>query len=466
MSAPVFAVVGRPNKGKSSIVATLARDPSVYIDSKAGSTRNTRKFPMKIDGETLYELVDTPGIQRARSVMEWLTRHETDAARRPALVAEFYEQHKDDQHFRDECLMLKPIIDGAGIIYVVDCSVPFGVDYEAEMEILRWTGQPSLAVINPIENDEFVDEWKAGLGQYFRTVRVFDAHRAEPEKQLELLELFGHLDQSWQTSLSRAVGILRADRSTSQQTVGYLIGDLIIEALTYQVEQSVPDGVPQEPVKKVLLLQYKNHLEAREKQTRRQIEEIYHHKDLDAAIERVEMEESDLFNMEDWYFWGLNKKQMVSAAATVGLVAGGGTGLAFDALHLGTLGLPGTLISGLGGALTGATGSWLFADRIGKMKIKGLPNGGKRLTYGPTTNINFPFVLLGRSILYHNLVSIRAHASQSAVDMSKQVLDALSDSERKTLAKLFADIQSGKKPKESRETLCALIIQSCKAVDG
>ena len=30
-SIPTFAVVGRPNKGKSSIVATLARDDAVYI---------------------------------------------------------------------------------------------------------------------------------------------------------------------------------------------------------------------------------------------------------------------------------------------------------------------------------------------------------------------------------------------------------------------------------------------------
>ena len=31
MSAPVFVVVGHPNKGKSSIVATLAQDDSVEI---------------------------------------------------------------------------------------------------------------------------------------------------------------------------------------------------------------------------------------------------------------------------------------------------------------------------------------------------------------------------------------------------------------------------------------------------
>ena len=96
MSPPTFAVVGRPNKGKSSIVATLARDKSVHIDSRAGSTRDVRRFPMQIDGETLYELVDTPGIQRARAVVDWLESQSVDASGRRAAVEKFLEQHKED----------------------------------------------------------------------------------------------------------------------------------------------------------------------------------------------------------------------------------------------------------------------------------------------------------------------------------------------------------------------------------
>ena len=51
MNPPSFAVVGRPNKGKSSIVATLARDDSVYIDAHAGSTREAGRFPMAVGDE-------------------------------------------------------------------------------------------------------------------------------------------------------------------------------------------------------------------------------------------------------------------------------------------------------------------------------------------------------------------------------------------------------------------------------
>ena len=96
MATPVFAVVGRPNKGKSSIVATLARDDAVHIDARAGSTREAHTYPMKVDGETLYELVDTPGLQRARSVLDWLNSHCNDAAARPETVQAFVEQHQGD----------------------------------------------------------------------------------------------------------------------------------------------------------------------------------------------------------------------------------------------------------------------------------------------------------------------------------------------------------------------------------
>ena len=52
--------------------------------------------------------------------------------------------------FEAEVALLAPLGEGAGVIYVVDGAVPYGPEYEAEMEILRWSGRPSLAVINPI----------------------------------------------------------------------------------------------------------------------------------------------------------------------------------------------------------------------------------------------------------------------------------------------------------------------------
>ena len=61
---------------------------------------------------------------------------------------EFLQAHVSDARFHDERELLRPIVEGAGILYVVDGSRPYGRQYEAEMEILRWTGRPRMALIN------------------------------------------------------------------------------------------------------------------------------------------------------------------------------------------------------------------------------------------------------------------------------------------------------------------------------
>jgi small GTP-binding protein len=72
---PKFAVVGHPNKGKSSIVSSLALDDSVQISDTPGTTTKKRSFPLTVDGKIIYELFDTPGFQRARKVLAWLEAH-------------------------------------------------------------------------------------------------------------------------------------------------------------------------------------------------------------------------------------------------------------------------------------------------------------------------------------------------------------------------------------------------------
>ena len=212
MSTPVFAIVGHPNKGKSSIVSTLARDESVAISPLPGTTVDNREYPMIIDGETLYLLIDTPGFQRARAALEWMQTHTGSAIDRADTVRRFVEQHRDDARFAAECRLLTPVLQGAGILYVVDGSRPFGEEYEAEMEILRWTGQPSLALINMIGQADYSAEWSRVLGQYFRIVRVFNAMTADFDKRVQLLRAFGQIREEWRDSITGPASVNSAAR--------------------------------------------------------------------------------------------------------------------------------------------------------------------------------------------------------------------------------------------------------------
>ena len=67
---PTFAVVGHPNKGKSSIVATLAQDDSVAISSESGTTRLTQSLDVAV-GSSHYSLVD-PSLHHTG--LGWISR--------------------------------------------------------------------------------------------------------------------------------------------------------------------------------------------------------------------------------------------------------------------------------------------------------------------------------------------------------------------------------------------------------
>jgi len=465
VTVPVFAVVGRPNKGKSSIVATLARDDSVYIDARSGSTREARDFPMTVDGETLYTLVDTAGIQRAREVLDWLQAHCADASARAATVREFVAVHENNPHFHDECALLSPVVNGAGIIYVVDGSCPFAPDYEAEMEILRWTGRPSLAVINPVDNDDFAAEWEAGLGQYFRTVRLFNAHRAQYDKQLELLELFGHLDPHWRDALQRAVAVLRGEREAQHRTASVLIAELIYDSLSFSTSQRLLQGMPTEPVQQALAARYRQQLAARERRNRRQVEEVYHYHSLQRSEASLALEDSDLFNTENWYLWGLNRRALTAVASSAGALLGGGAGMVVDGATGGLLGGLATLGSGAVGAVTGGIGAWRYADEIARIQIKGMPTGGQELSFGPSRNVNFPFVLLGRALLHHRLLCGRTHADRSELTLNDNLLEQLNDAERRKLARIFANLRAHKRVDEMRAKLEQIVLARCREHD-
>ena len=459
MQVPSFAVVGRPNKGKSSIVATLSRDDSVYIDQRVGSTRKTQSFPMVIGDTTQYVLFDTPGMQRARTMLAWLEAHATDASSRPATVRRFLEEHRDDERYAQECEMLLPIVEGAGIIYVVDGSCPFGPEYEPEMEILRWTGNPSLALINPIHNHDYIQDWQNGLSQYFRTVRVFDAHHAEFRKQLDLLELFGHLDPQWRPAIDSAVEALRAERDQQHRAASAAISDMIVHALLYSVSQKLVEGLPQEPVKTALFTKYKTHLSRREKQCRKRVEEIFYYNHLQRAEQAMDLDEADLFNLENWYLWGLGEKSLLRVATASGALVGGGAGLAIDAATGGLLGGLGTLVSGASGAILGRYGAVKYADDIAEWKVNGIPTGGSTVSYGPSPNPNFPFVLLGRALEHHRLLARRTHAHRETLELDNPLLDYVSDSARRLLGKLFGLVRKEKDLPAQQTALAAIVNQ-------
>jgi len=461
VSQPQLAVVGHPNKGKSSLVATLAEDDSVAIGADPGTTIRARAYPMRVDGRHLYTLIDTPGFQRARRVRAWLEerarREGASAADRPRLVAEFLAESEHARLFPDECELLRPIVAGAGILYVVDGGVPYSAEYEAEMEILRWTGRPSMAVINPIESRGHVAEWEAALGQFFRVVRVIDAVRADFATRRSLLLAFGELESGWREPIEMAVSALDEDRRARRRAAAREMAELIERALGLTVERRVGADELPGTLSEELEQEYRRRLERLEGEHRRAVQRIYGHHAIEAHPAELEHLERDLFSEGTWLTFGLRRRDLV----TVGAAGGAATGGAIDVAVGGA-----SLLAGLalGAAIGGAIG-WVGAGRLAELRILDRPLGGRLARYGPSTNLNFPFVLLGRARFHWLLVAARTHAMRKSVDLARAPADSLplASGARKALEKRFRTLR---RPRSAASARAEALAELAGGIEG
>ena len=411
---PAFAVVGHPNKGKSSIVATLTRQDAVRISEISGTTTKAQAFDLVLDGHTHYSLIDTPGFQRPRQVLDWLVRHNPNAAQRRQTIGEFLHQQQQASKTRypDELELLSPILAGAGILYVVDGSLPYSAEFEAEMTLLQWTGQPRMALINPIGGEAHVAQWQNALSQYFSIVRVFDPMTADLDKQLTVLRAFAELHEDWRPSIEHTVQRIQQHRADLLAKGAVIIVEALQSMFAYRTEQKMLTSSVQTVMQETLKYTYQQRLREQELAMQRQLQALFAHLNMQTQDDALAVVSPDLFDHQHWYLYGLDRQKIVALAASAGAAAGAviDVGLGGASLMVGAL---------AGGLLSGAA-SLAATWKPEKLTVKGIPLAGKSLTIGPVTDLTFAFVLLGRAIDYLALVHQRTHADRRLAEIKRR----------------------------------------------
>jgi hypothetical protein len=441
VTVPTLAVVGHPNKGKSSIVATLTDNAAIAIAPEPGTTQTANAYTMTVDGVDLYRLVDTPGFERPNQTRQWLAEQNPAADQRRDAVARFVETHRNAERFAHECELLQPVLDGAGILYVVDGSVPFGPDYEAEMEILRWTGQPRMALINPIGQADFIKPWQNALRQYFDIVRVFNATDAPFDKRIALLEALAQLRDDWREPLSEATRRLRLRATDRRRESARAIANMLADMTRMTTEKLLARDTDPRRFEKQLAEKLQDKLRQREQTGRREVEAIHGHPNLDRHEPLLDKIETDLFNTAAWYLFGLSRTQLAGVSAVGGAVVGG----IIDAGAGGSTFLLGSAI----GAAVGGASAWLGADKLERTEVLKLPLGGRKLICGPVPARNFPYVVLGRALAHHAVVAERTHAARTPLAVESDAadehwIDALDGKQKRALERAFTQWRKGK----------------------
>ncbi|GIT99209.1 DUF3482 domain-containing protein [Sulfurovum sp. TSL1] len=435
---PTFAVVGHPNKGKSSIVSALALDDSVQISDTPGTTTKKRSFPLSVDGKVLYELYDTPGFQRARRVLAWLEKHDVPANKKHEVVQAFIDTHKEDERFHDEIELLEPIMDGAGIIYVVDGSQPYGEEYETEMEILRWTGQPSMALINHIDETDYSEEWKRALEHYFKMVRTFNPMRTDFQQHMSILESMAQMKEEWIAPLKASIKLFQQYQEQKLERSAARISRLVYESVSAVETLSFYTHEASEAERGKIETQYKDRLRDLEVTAQKDIEEIWNHDHLQKKEKVLTFEGMDLFSEETASVFGLTRKELLITGMTSGAVTGAGIDLLFAGHTL--------LLGGAIGALVGGTGAYFGFNELSEVKVLGQTMGRRYLEMGPMENRNFPYILLGRAIYHTMKVAQTSHAKRDVFDIEMDQTFKekwLDETSRKSLEKYHKKFRSG-----------------------
>lgn len=437
---PEFAVIGHPNEGKSSVVSTLTENDQIRISPFPGETTVARAYAVTIDGREIIRFVDTPGFQVPQQTLSWF---QSDSGDLETLIDRFIETHKDDPFYADECELLSPVARGAGIIYVVDGSRPVREDDIAEMEILRLTGRPRMAVVNSKNYlKDYTREWKQEFGKHFNATRIFNSNTANFHERIKMLESLKAIDQDWESMLDEVIRAFKSEWRKRNQLCSIYIKEAIEKASSYSVWERIDQKRDMELIRQRLNEKYQRHLKSLESDLFHKIKLLYKHHVYKFDLPEYSVLQHDLFSKQTWDFLGLTSEQLLTAGA----VLGGGMGAAIDTAAAGiTFGVFTAI-----GSLVGAGSALLGGKRMAQKGKLGVRLGGDRLQIGPNDNIQLMYILLDRSFIYYSQIINRPHGRRDCsiinptekADSPRQGICAdFSEEQRKTSARFFKAVR-------------------------
>lgn len=413
-----LAIVGHTNTGKTSLLRTLLRD--VYfgeVKNEAATTRHVEQAQLTDSqtGEVLVALYDTPGLEDASGLMDWL--EDNTASRRDGierlqqfLVANLAQSNgsgishsrrssKDSPHgydsqnydYSQEAKVIRQLLASDMAIYVVDAREPVLGKYKDELAILSWAAIPVMPVFNFTDSqDANIDEWQTMLAR--RNLHIstrFDSVAFEFEDEMRLWQNLATM-----LTHSELLEQLMARRIENWEQLydeaHIIIADFLLNVAAFVREISEDD----DPLP--ILEQMQEAVRQSERTMQNNLFNLYKFYDNAVAATPLELQayQQDPFDPELLKSYGIR--------TTSGAAAGALLGLGIDAAALGTtLGL-GAAIGGIAGGLLSNTSS--IADRI---------TGVKRLYIDPATLT----LLATRAIDLLTALRHRGHAATDATQL-------------------------------------------------
>ena len=395
-----LAVVGHTNVGKTSLLRTLTRDVGFgEVSHRPSTTRHVEGARLSVDGEALLELYDTPGLEDAIALLDYLERLERPGERLdgPARLARFLDGSEARQRFEQEAKVLRQLLASDAGLYVIDAREPVLAKYRDELQVLASCGKPLLPVLNFVSSASHREpDWREALARLGLHALVrFDSVAPPEDGERRLYESLALLLESARGQLERLVADQQAQRLARQRSAQRLIAELLIDCAACR--RSVASDTELE---RQAISELRNAVRQREQRCVEALLKLHGFRREDANAGHLPLLDGrwgdDLFNPETLKLLGVRLGSGVAAGAA----AGAGVDLLVGGLTLGAAALAGAIA---GGALQTARN---YGSRLmGKLK------GQRELTVDDAV---LRLLALRQQQLMHALDS-RGHAAQDSI---------------------------------------------------
>ena len=203
-----FAIVGRPNVGKSTLLNCILGEKVAIVSSKPQTTRN-RILGIETRGEDQFVFIDTPGIFNAKNTLgDYMVKVATGSMQ-----------------------------DGDAVILVADAAYNPGDVEEKVIARLRQTGTPAILALNKCDlcRRERIAETiaaYAALGNFAAVVPICAKSGKHVDELLDECRKFLHEDE-W----------IFAEDMMTDQTVRQMASEIIREKILRTLDREVPPGI-------------------------------------------------------------------------------------------------------------------------------------------------------------------------------------------------------------------------------
>ncbi|HEN8801560.1 GTPase/DUF3482 domain-containing protein [Pseudomonas sp. CM25] len=405
MTEPLkLAVVGHTNVGKTSLLRTLTRDVGFgEVSHRPSTTRHVEGARLSVDGEPLLELYDTPGLEDAIALLDYLERLERPGERLdgPARLERFLQGSEARQRFEQEAKVLRQLLASDAGLYVIDAREPVLAKYRDELQVLASCGKPLLPVLNFVASHQHREpQWREALARLGLHALVrFDSVAPPEDGERRLYESLALLLEDARPALQRLIDDQQAQRLARQHSGKRLIAELLLDCAACR--RSV-DAEPAAEARAIEAL--RQDVRQREQRCVEALLKLYAFRPEDAHASDLPLLDGrwgdDLFNPETLKLLGVRLGSGVAAGAA----AGAGVDLLVGGLTLGAAALAGAIA---GGALQTARN---YGSRLmGKLK------GKRELTVDDTV---LRLLALRQQQLMVALDN-RGHAAQSSIHLGE-----------------------------------------------